>query len=619
MFNCLLNMSCNNSKKFVDIEDLGISHLSVSNIYRDCDQEGTEKFVVALLNLIEKGKLVDKGSWKSSIRALSKDFHISPGTVQLNYAYYSLLNNNTIQHNMIFEKLAKAKTVRSDSGVIVVTVLTSPFPDGQAFSCRFNCYYCPDYPDMPRSYIPDEPAVQRGSRNDWDAVDQVWDRLSALFLNGHPIDKLEILVLGGTWDSYPIGYQNSFCRDLYYASNTFFEDKSTRRDRLDLDTEIKLNESAIVRIIGLTLETRPDQINSETMIRYRSYGCTRVQLGIQTLNDKISKKINRESYREESIRAIWNLKNNGFKVDIHIMPDLPGSTPNSDREMFNEFLESEDFQADQWKIYPCETTPYTVIQKWMESGKYIHYSNEDLQEVIIEVKSKVHPWIRLNRVIRDIPTTEILDGNFHPNLRQMLNTEMTKRGLKCNCIRCREVKSQKAALDVIDKAELVVREYRSSGGTEYFISFESPDRQYIYGFSRLRLSQDSGYSRNKPCPKDRKGELRYVEEKTVLAQKVLQKTAIIRELHVYGKVTPVRSLREDGTQHYGFGTRLMAKAEEIALQNGYNRIAVISGVGVRAYYQKLGYVLEDTYMIKTVVISKLSKFLSTIKSILKLY
>jgi len=608
-------MACK-QQKTVEIEDLGISHLSVTNIYRDCDQATTEKFVQALLKKIADGTISDKSSWTKTKTALTREFHISPGTVQLNYAYYSLLNAGTIKSNATFRSLATAKSVRSESGVIVVTVLTSPFPNGQPFSCRFNCYYCPDYPNMPRSYVPDEPAVKRGERNGWDSIEQTWDRLSALFLNGHPIDKLEILVLGGTWDSYPVSYQDEFVRDLYYAANTFFEDRTNRRKPIDLDTETNINQTAVVRVIGLTLETRPDQINSESMIRYRRYNCTRVQLGIQSLDDRILKKINRECYREESIRAIWNLKNNGFKVDIHIMPDLPGSTPDGDREMFDEFLESDDFQADQWKIYPCETTPHTVIEKWMDSGKYIHYSDEDLQDVIIEVKTKVHPWIRLNRVIRDIPTTEILDGNPYPNLRQMLHQKMAKLGLKCNCMRCREVKSQKAALEIIDQAELVVREYQSSGGTEYFISFESPDRQYLYGFCRLRLSPHGGYSRDKPCPKDRKGELRHVEEKTVLAQPVLKNTALIRELHVYGKVTPVKSTRQDGTQHYGFGRRLMAKAEEIALKHDYQRIAVISGVGVRQYYNKIGYHLEATYMIKTVDKSAFEDAMSVIKNIL---
>ena len=583
-----------------DIEELGVSHLSTTDIYRDCDQETTHKFVQDLLGMIIKGEVYDKKTWKSAMISLSKIHHIRPGTVQMNYAYYFLISEGKIKPIQHFQDLARAKTVRSNSGVIVVTVLTSPYPHGQKFSCRFNCYYCPDYPDMPRSYIPDEPAVKRGERNGWDAVNQVWDRLSALYLNGHPIDKLEVLVLGGTWDSYPVSYQEEFCRDVYYAANTFFENKDTRRmERLSLKDEIRINQTAKVRVIGLTLETRPDQINSESVLRYRNYGCTRVQLGVQHTDDKILKKINRECYRAETIRAIWILKNNCIKVDIHLMPDLPGSSPEIDRAMFNEVLESEHFQADQWKIYPCETTPYTVIQKWMESGKYVHYSDEELRELIMEVMHKTHPWIRLNRVIRDIPSTHILDGNPVPNLRQILEQEMKKRGWDCNDIRASEVGSDPDGLAQAKDAKIFVDEYEASEGKEFFIAFRSPDRKYLYGFCRLRLSKDAGYSKDIPCPKDRKGELRHAKEELVLAQSVLKDRAMIRELHVYGKITPVSTDKKEGAQHYGFGRRLMLKAEEIAKANGYQKIAVISGVGVREYYsKKLGYHLEDTYMVK---------------------
>ena len=592
----------------IDIENTmddnrGVAHLTTTDLFRNCDQATTEKFVIDLIKLIESGKIIpeNKDTWSKAMRVLSRLHHINPGISQLNYAYNSMVGRKLIEPNTDFENLAVAKTVRSNSGVNVATVLTSPYPNGQDFSCDEHCSFCPEYEGMPKSYIPGEPAVNRGERNGWDAYKQVNDRVSALLLNGSPIGKLEILVLGGTWDSYPLDYQEEFVRDLYYAANTYFEDKSeTPRHRLSLEEEITINQTARVKVIGLTLETRPDQINSENIRRYRRYGCTRIQLGIQHTNDDILRKNNRGCYTDDTIRAIWNLLNNGFKVDGHLMPDLPGATPELDREMFDQVNTSPHFRVDQLKIYPCETTPYTKIKEWMDAGKYEHYDQTELMNLIMEFKDKVPEWVRLNRVVRDIPTHEIIDGIAMPNLRQVLHKKMAEKGLKCKCIRCREVKSQKEALDMAKDAELVVRQYDASDGVEYFISFESPCRSYIYGFCRLRLSPDAGYCRDIPRPRYRK---KTDVEQKVVAVHSLKNTAMIRELHVYGKITPVGATKKTGSQHYGFGKRMMAEAERIATEAGYTRISVISGIGVREFYQKLGYYEQSTYMMKDLVSS----------------
>uniref|UniRef100_A0A6C0E8Q7 tRNA carboxymethyluridine synthase n=1 Tax=viral metagenome TaxID=1070528 RepID=A0A6C0E8Q7_9ZZZZ len=588
----------------VDVEDTvppdnrGVSHLTTTDLFRHCDREKTEQFVIGLIDMIKTGKIKlddDKKSWTKGVHILTRLHHITPGISQLNYAYKSLVGRGLIEKNEDFETLSVAKQIRSVQGVNVVTVLTSPYPLGQMFSCHFNCSFCPTYPNMPKSYIPDEPAVLRGNRNDWDPVKQVDDRLCALCLNGCEVCKVELLVLGGTWDSYPIKYQEEFCRDLYYALNTFMDDQ--KRDRLSLEEEMLINQTARIRMIGLTLETRPDQINSENIIRYRKYGCTRIQLGVQHLDDEILRKNNRECYQDDTRRAIWNLLNSGYKIDGHLMPDLPGSSPEKDKEMFNEILYNPDFRFDQLKIYPCETTPHTLIQKWMESGQYEHYNEEDLMNIIMDFMANLPEHIRVNRVVRDIPTHQIIDGIAKPNLLQILNQKMAKMGLKCKCIRCREVGTQKDALAMAKDAELVVRQYNASGGTEYFISFESPDRAYIYGFCRLRLSPDAGYCKDIPCPRDRK---KSDVEKLVVTTDSLRNTAMIRELHVYGKVTPVGAEKKTGVQHYGFGKRMMAEAERIAVEAGYTRISVISGIGVREFYQKLGYVERDSYMMKNI-------------------
>ena len=320
---------------------------------------------------------------------------------ELFHTYRMLCSRGILEKGLPLRRFLIKKAQKSQSGVIVITVFTSAYPKvgekEQKFSCKWNCYYCPNEPGQPRSYLHDEPGVLRANRNDFDAVKQFLDRAVTLAVNGHPIDKVELLVLGGTWESYPVEYQETFIRDLFYAANTFFE--RNKRERRSLEEEKKINEKTQCKIIGLTLETRPDCITKEELVRFRKYGCTRVQLGIQHTNDDILKKINRGHTNQDAIRAIQLLRDVGYKMDIHLMPNLPGSSPEMDTEMFNYVLNSPDLQADQWKIYPCEVTPWTVIKKWYDEGKFIPYSDEKLIEVIKAVKVKVHPWIRLNRVV----------------------------------------------------------------------------------------------------------------------------------------------------------------------------------------------------------------------------
>lgn len=510
---------------------------------------------------------------------LRRKFKCLPKKSQMKFALGLLVQKGAAPKGLALEKLLVKKAQKSQSGVLVVTVLTSPYPTvngkKQRFSCQWNCYYCPNEPDQPRSYLHDEPSVLRANRNDFDPVLQFCDRCVTLAMNGHPVDKIELLVLGGTWASYPVEYQETFIRDLFYAANTFFERE--KRERHSLDDEKLENETAAVKIIGITLETRPDCITPEELRRFRRYGCTRVQLGIQHTDDAILKKINRGHTLAEAVQALKLLRDCCYKTDIHLMPNLPGSDPEKDRAMFDYVLHSPDLQADQWKIYPCEITPWTVIKKWYDEGSYVPYSDDKLIELLMDVKMEVHPWIRLNRVIRDIPSQYILGGMDEPNLRQVICNKMIKRGTPCKCIRCREVKTDDAA---IASAECVVREYEANEGDEYFISFETPDRSKICGFARLRLSQTPGGG--------------------VFPE--LEGAALIRELHVYGQLVAAISKKTKASaskdaegshaQHTGFGTQLMMKAEEIARAHGYKKMAVIAGVGVRNFYRRLGFEVE---------------------------
>ena len=466
------------------------------------------------------------------------------------------------------------------SGIEQIAIMTSP---GE-FSCAYDCYYCPNQPGMPRSYVADGPSARRAITWTFDTVGQFHERASAYALNGHPVDKIEVIVLGGTWDSYSIQYQREFITKVYYAANTFYDVKS--RDMLSMDCEIKINEKAMCKIIGLTIETRPDQISEQQILRLLSYGVTRVQIGVQHTNNKILKGINRQCTIEQVYDAIYLLKEAGLKVQTHWMPNLPNSSPKKDKQMFDELNYNPLLQSDDIKIYPTIVTQtgerdneevFTVIEKWFLSGKYVPYSHEELEEVIIYGKSHIRPWVRISRVFRDIPMGNILGGADVPNMREDLAKKMKK---KCRCIRCSEVKDRKVDPHDIN---IVVDRYEASYSTEYFIGTESKDEKgdrVLHGFVRLRIP----HKKNK-----------WIKE--------LDNCALIREVHVYGKLNPTfynnqKSIKEYN-QHRGLGKLMIKKAESIAIDNGYTKISITSGVGAREYYKKIGYSKKGHYMVKS--------------------
>jgi ELP3 family radical SAM enzyme/protein acetyltransferase len=578
-----------------DIEELsGIDHFNPNEIYKTINQEVAEKFVISLIDMINDELIKRKEDWNKQIRLLNRKYHIMMNTVQLNYTFHNLLVQKKINYSPLFKQFNISHQVRSDSGIISVSIMTSPYPDGQEFSCAFDCHYCPNPKNGVRSYIPEGPAASRAIRNEYDCYRQMIDRLKSLDMNGHPLDKLEVIVLGGTWDSYPPKYRREFCRDIYYSANVYY---TGERERLTLDEEKAINETSIIRIIGLTLETRPDQITASQINSLIEYGCTRVQIGVQHTNDRILLKVNRRCYLSDTIRAIYNLKNCGFKVDIHLMPQLPDATQEDDANMFNDILYNPDLQADQIKIYPCETTPWTKIEKWFLDGTYQPYPNEDMINLVIDFKTKIHPWIRLNRVGRDALPTYAIAGNPYPNLRQIIHNKMTKEGKKCNCIRCREVGTNPKKNERVNEAVLCIRNYESSEGREYFISYETQDREIIFGFCRLRLSTMSGFITEKNPETDEYSDFNLLPH--------LNNTAIIRELHVYGRTNRVNNQNKSDIQHRGFGKKMVRVAEELALSHGFKKMAIISGVGAREYYRKFGYNLKMNYMTKSLVMNDL--------------
>lgn len=534
--------------------------------------------------------MIENPTSSKSIVEIKKDFGGTAikNSVILKHARSLLEPKDT---RLIEEKL-RVKRCKSHSGVLVVTIFTSAYPSytdasgekiTQSFSCKWNCHYCPDQPNQPRSYLEGEPGVLRANAHDFDAVRQMWARMDALYNIGHPIDKLEVLVLGGTWYSYPVEYRIEFIRDMYFAANTYWDAPIGRRDRKSIDYERDSNRFATCKIIGLTLETRPDTITVSSIIEARSLGCTRFQLGIQHTDEDVLDAINRKCSTARTIKAIELLKDWGYKIDGHWMPNLPKATPEKDRSMLVDqllgttapsfmvpsmiegisewrawSLATPELQLDQWKVYPCEVVPYTQIEKWYKEGTFKPYSEAELELILIDVKRQMYPWIRLNRIVRDIPTDYIIASADHPNTRQLLQSKMKANGWKCQCIRCREVK----LTNFPEKIYYRVAEYAASNGTEYFISAEDCTGDILCGFLRLRM-------------------------------KDVQANAWIRELHVYGQLQITENDKKNTcgthTQHKGIGRQLMAFAKEIAIKSSKNAIWVIAGEGTKEYYAKLGY------------------------------
>tara|TARA_B110001452_G_scaffold69458_1_gene56030 strand:+ start:2274 stop:4409 length:2136 start_codon:yes stop_codon:yes gene_type:complete len=541
---------------------------------------------------------------------------------QLLYAYQRLVGQGTLDACPQLASLLVKKSSKSQSGVLVITVLTSPYPrfgeTVQKFSCAWDCHYCPSEPNQPKSYLHDEPAVKRANENQFDAVLQLTDRAATLAMNGHPVDKIELLVLGGTWSSYPHEYQEEFCRDLFYAANTFWQ--RVKRPRGTLEEEQSANEEASCKIIGLTLETRPDTIDAAELRRLRRYGCTRVQLGLQHTDDAVLKKINRGCTTVDAATALRRLKDACFKIDVHLMPNLPGASLAADQAMFERMLRDEALQADQWKIYPTQVVPWTKIKTWFDEGAYVPYPLEHMYELLVQVKSRVHPWIRLNRVVRDIPMQYVLGGLDVPNMREDVAATMATRGLACRCIRCREVGGN---LRSAGAPRLTHRGYRASGGAEHFLAFESADRATIFGFLRLRLRDPPGRARDALralVARNGRAADAAAEEAVALAAAAVEAfddddgggggavpfdelrgaVALVRELHVYGQLIATDNKTAADAQHTGLGRALMADAERRARAHGCREVAVIAGVGARGYYRKLGYELrgDGGFMLK---------------------
>ncbi len=527
-----------------------------------------------IVHKIISQKPTDELSLMRANRRASAQFKLAPLAKRIiAQAYEELVRTGKLKFSPHFNKLLKVRAVRTLSGVAPLTVLTKPY------SCPGKCVYCPSEPKMPKSYLSNEPAAMRAVGCDFDPYQQVRQRIKALIANGHQPEKIELLVLGGTWSAYPWKYQQWFIKRCFEAANNFGKKKIASSSTLEKAQ--KINEKTKYRIIGVTLETRPDLITAQEIKRLRKLGCTRVQLGAQILDDKILKLVKRGHKVEDTVRATKLLKDNCFKIDYHLMPNLPGSTVAKDIKTMEQIFSDERFKPDQIKIYPTVVNEYAPLYKWYQQGKYKPYPHKKLVELMLKLKSLVPCYCRINRLIRDIPEESIVAGNKITNLRQLLEKEMWERGIKCKCIRCREVRNkcrceaENRSNSAANKIKLFIDKYQASGGIEYFISYESPQRDLLYAFIRLRVP-------------DNDADMIFTE---------LKNAGLIRELHTYGQLQSVGA-ESQAVQHKGLGKKLMAEAERLTKKHGLQKIAVISGIGVRDYYRKLGYKLEGSYMVK---------------------
>jgi len=440
------------------------------------------------------------------------------------------------------------KPTKTISGIAPVAVMLPPR------KCEHGCcVYCPSM-DVPQSYTPKSPVVLRASELSYDAYKQVVARLNAFEAMGHPTDKIELIIMGGTFLQYPKKFQYNFVKGLYEGLN---EKKSK-----DIESAKKVNETAKHRCVALCIETRPDVIDIPRMLEF---GCTRVELGVQIIDDKIYTKINRGHSVKDVIEATKNLKNAGFKIGYHIMPGLPGSNLKKDLRLFKKIFTDENFKPDQIKIYPCQVMPCSDLEKMYWSGKYKPYTKKETEKILIEMLKAVPDYCRVMRIMREIPPEYIVAGTINIDLRKDIEQLLRDKKKKLKEIRYREVGFNMEDLNLDLKLKKI--KYKASGGEEYFLQIVNKDN-ILFGLLRLRI---------------------------------FDKKAIVRELHVYG---PAEKIGSSGkiAQHLGFGKWLLEEAEKIVKKKKIHELKIISGVGVREYYKKFGYnVDKEGYVSKNLM------------------
>src|SRR5215211_2581775 len=504
--------------------------------------------------------------------------HPLPGGGYLNKSmlvsvYNQMVAAGEMQEDARLLERIRMKPMRTLSGVTTVTVLTKPYP------CPGKCIFCPTDVRMPKSYLPDEPGAMRGLEHEFDPYAQVRSRIEQLQSLGHPTDKVELLILGGTWSSYRRDYQEWFIKRCFDAMNATLaplalEDREAvqRTGEGDPQEAHAMNENGLHRNVGLVIETRPDEITLDEIRWLRHLGVTKVQMGAQSLDDHIL-EINKRGHDVECTRrATALLRAAGFKLVLHWMPNLLGATPASDREDFARLW--DDFCPDEIKIYPNQLLANAELYEYWQRGEFQPYTTQELIDLIADIKPTIPRYCRVNRVIRDIPSTNVVEGNRRTSLRQDVHEEMKRRGTRCECVRCREVRGKAVDAETLKLDDMI---YPAGAAEEHFISYVTPEDK-LAGFIRLSLP-------GKDSPQTGIHDL--------------DGAALIREVHVYGQSLSLGAEQQGAAQHAGLGTRLLEKAESVAKENGFKRMAVISAVGTRGYYLERGFERGELYLTKT--------------------
>lgn len=447
------------------------------------------------------------------------------------------------------------RPVRTLSGVTPFAVMTKPYV------CPGLCTFCPLELGMPKSYLSDEPAAARAKQLDFDPRAQIESRLTQLVDTGHDTDKIELIVIGGTFGNYPESYKRQFFKDMIDTVNGIVSPT--------LEAAQIANETAARRIVGMSVETRPDWIDEAEVKLFRELGVTKVQVGVQAFDEAILARIKRGHSLERVAEATQFLKDAGIKICYHFMPNLPGSNPELDLSMARLMYEDPRFKPDFVKIYPAQVIPGTEMYREWQRGEFTPYDDDLLKDVLKDIKKITPPFVRIDRLVRDISRKWVAAGTKATNMRQYIQLEMKQEGWSCQCIRCREIKNR----DYAGTPTLHDLTISTQGGVEHLLTFEEQDK--LYSLLRLRLPTNHSFL--------------FPE---------LVGAAIIREVHTYGKTVPHDNKTSTQTQHRGLGKQLIVKAEEIAKATGYTKIAVISSIGTRDYYRHLGYVREGLYMTK---------------------
>ncbi len=529
------------------------------------------KTAQAIIQRLIKNKAKTADDLALAKRKVAKELNSSlPTNIKLLAVYHNLLREKRITKSETLEKLLIKRNIRSLSGVVVVSVLT------KAYSCPGKCIYCPTEKGIPKSYLSGEPAVERAKALKYNPYLQTKIRIDSLSKQGHPIDKIELRIIGATWSAYPEQYRIWFITECFRAANEFLSPKkqpsNKKADWKELQKEQKKNEKTKCRLVGISIETRPDSLNLKEIISLRKLGVTMVEIGVQTIFDDVLEKCQRGHLVKETIAATKLLKNAGFKVMYQMMPNLPGSNLKKDLACFETLFTDPKFKPDWLKIYPCLVCKGSELYQLWKKKKYNPYSDKELTELLIAIKKIIPPWVRLSRMIRDIPAFQIEAGCKISNLREIIQRKFKEQGLKCNCIRCREVKER---YDPQEKIYLFRQDYDASDGKEIFLSFENKSKTKLFAYLRLRISSN--------------------------LLPTLKNTAIVRELHTFGQMVPLGK-KAGLAQHKGLGKKLLKKAERISKkEHSLNKIAIISGVGVREYFRKQDYRLKDEYMVKTLI------------------